>query len=269
MIGVQTQYRQVAEAFARRLVEEAPEVEAVVLYGSVARGEAHQDSDIDLVVLTEGDAKSLDERAGSLALVIEEEFRESQAFIQVIAKGVADFRSRTEIGSPWERTIALMGVPLFDRGAFASIHEGLQRVSEERAPYRPSSKVLQEFLESAEEALAEANFLLGGDFWDGVSNRAYYAMFNAASAAVLVAGVPEIRSHKALVGLFQRRVARDRDVGQQYADDLEHAFKLRLRADYERGFRVDEAAARDAIDRAERFIARMREFLAQNPEPRA
>ncbi len=49
---VSNKYRKVAEEFAKKVVAElGDEVEAVVLYGSVARGTATEESDIDLLVV--------------------------------------------------------------------------------------------------------------------------------------------------------------------------------------------------------------------------
>lgn len=261
---VQTRYRQAAEEFARRLVEALPEVEAIVLYGSVARGEAHQDSDIDVLVLTEGESKALQERAWAIGQEIDDELH---VFTQVAMENVSDFRARAEMGYPWERTIARMGQPLFDRGAFASIHAALPRVREEQAPYRPSQQVIEDLLQSADQALAEAKHLLEGRFWDGASSRAYYAMFYAASAAVMWAGVEEIRSHKALIDLFGRHVVQARGVEPAYLKELQAAFQLRLNADYKPGFHIDRTTATQTSPAAERFVARLRELLAGGREP--
>ncbi|MDO8615776.1 MAG: HEPN domain-containing protein [Dehalococcoidia bacterium] len=256
--AAQTRYLETAREFCRRLLEQAAEaVEAVVLYGSVARGEATEDSDIDVMVLTAGDAQELEGRARALADAMRHESG-GDVWLQVIAEAVDDFQQQVEMGYPLERTVARKGLVLFDRGAFAPIRAALPPlIAEEKAPYRPSRDLLDGHLRTAAEALAEARLLLTRDFWDGVSNRAYYAMFNAASAAVLASGVEEIRSHKALVALFRDKVA----LGAEYAADLEAAFNLRLDADYKPRFRVSEEAARDVVAKAERFIARVRAFV--------
>jgi uncharacterized protein (UPF0332 family)/predicted nucleotidyltransferase len=256
----QVQYWQTAKEVASRLVQAVPGIEAIVLYGSVARGEAGEDSDIDLLVLTSIPARPVEEQVRALVSGLDAERR---TFTQAIVETVEEYRSRVEMGYPLERTAARMGQALYDRGAFASVRAALApRTGEEKGQYGPLASVVAEYLGSADEALAEAGHLLSGGFWDGASSRAYYAMFYAASAAVLSAGIEEIRSHKALVGLFRRTVAIDRRVGLEYAGDLERALKTRLNADYAPGFRVDEAAAWETVAAATRFIARIRELLA-------
>jgi predicted nucleotidyltransferase len=173
--SVQTLYRQAADAYARRLVEEIPEVQAVVLYGSVARDEADEDSDIDMLVLVDRSTKALERRIVELAWQTDER----GVMLQVIVEDVPYFRSWLEQGSPLERTIARMGVALFDRGAFAGIRKLVPSLREEGTPYQPSRELFDNYMQKADEALAEAKVLSEGNFWDGVSNRAYYAMFSA------------------------------------------------------------------------------------------
>jgi predicted nucleotidyltransferase len=49
-------YRRIAEAFARRVkAKYGDRIERVVLFGSVARGDYREDSDVDLLVVTPGD----------------------------------------------------------------------------------------------------------------------------------------------------------------------------------------------------------------------
>jgi len=49
-------YRRIAEDFARHLKAKYGErIERILLFGSVARGEAREDSDVDLIVVTRED----------------------------------------------------------------------------------------------------------------------------------------------------------------------------------------------------------------------
>jgi hypothetical protein len=217
---------------------------------------------VDLVILVDNDDRALKDQALTLAMQIGDEFG---VFVQETIENVADFESRAVEGYPWQRTIARMGRPLFDRGAFARIRDALPprpQIAEEKSSYRPSRAIIDEHISAADAALVEARTLLEARLWDGVSNRAYYAMFNAASAAVLWCGIEEIRSHRALIDLFGKLVVHDRGVEPSYRHDLETAFRTRLRADYEPRFHIDETTAGSLVDTAERFIARVREFVA-------
>jgi len=261
-VQVQTRYREAAEEFARKAAERFPEVEAVILYGSVARGEATDDSDVDLMVIATRADREFENAIFELKLEVDDLFE--YVLTQVIVDDVQDFRRRAMEGYPLQRTVARQGVVLFDRGVFATIRDALPpRVAEDNADYRPSSRLIEDHLAAADQALRDAGVLMDTQSWDAVSNRTYYAMFNAATAAVLLTGVEDIRSHRALIALFRQRLAMERDLGLEYAVELDTAFQLRMKADYEPGFHLDETTASSALQTAERFIARMREFLAR------
>jgi len=49
-------YRRIAEDFARHLrVKYGSQIEQIILFGSVARGEQREESDVDLLIVTPGD----------------------------------------------------------------------------------------------------------------------------------------------------------------------------------------------------------------------
>jgi uncharacterized protein (UPF0332 family) len=53
------------------------------------------------------------------------------------------------------------------------------------------STLAQALVKKGERALATAKVTLRDGDMDGAVNRAYYAMFNVARAALLISGVPE------------------------------------------------------------------------------
>jgi uncharacterized protein (UPF0332 family) len=64
----------------------------------------------------------------------------------------------------------------------------------------------KEIMDKAEKALASASILFDAGDSDGATNRAYYAMFDAAIAAVSWAGVglaqDQHKTHGGLIGSF-------------------------------------------------------------------
>lgn len=58
-MNIQDEYKHIAQEFANRVLENyGPKVDTIILFGSTARGEAKEDSDIDILVVGE---VSLDE----------------------------------------------------------------------------------------------------------------------------------------------------------------------------------------------------------------
>ena len=68
---------------------------------------------------------------------------------------------------------------------------------------------------------------------DGACNRAYYAMFDAARAALLVSGVMEsARTHSGLISVFSLHLVKTGRVPVELGKSLNKAEELRLMADY-------------------------------------
>lgn len=110
----------------------------------------------------------------------------------------------------------------------------------------------------ATRAAASADLLLAAGDAEGACNRAYYAMFDAARAALLAADAPvpaEIaRTHGGLISGFSLHLVKTGRVGTELGRTLNRAAELRLAADY-RGEPIESADAAWAVRQAEAFIA--------------
>jgi uncharacterized protein (UPF0332 family) len=125
------------------------------------------------------------------------------------------------------------------------------------APPSPST-----YMRKAERALKAARLLLNADDTDGACNRAYYAMFDAAHAALFAAGgeLPEkpIKSHHGLVSLFGQHLVRTRQIETEHGVALNKVLNLRLLADYE-GSPLSSDKAFQAVEIAAAFVAAIKE----------
>jgi uncharacterized protein (UPF0332 family) len=114
------------------------------------------------------------------------------------------------------------------------------------------------------EAAARSARLLGeaGD-WDGAANRAYYAVFSAARAALasVRASLAESKGHSTIVRRIEKHIVSGRGLdpalGRPLIGRLSHA---RWLADYS-DTGADEAMARAMLADAERFLAAVQPFL--------
>lgn len=115
----------------------------------------------------------------------------------------------------------------------------------------------QELMAKAERALASAQLLLNSGDVDGACNRAYYAMFDAARAALLTVQAPvpsEVsRTHSGLISAFSLHLVKPGLVAVEHGRSLNKVEDLRLIADY-RGDPVTLDNAAWALKQAHHFL---------------
>ena len=122
----------------------------------------------------------------------------------------------------------------------------------------------------AEAACSSARLLLEHGDADGATNRAYYAMFDAARAALLASNAPldleQVRTHHGLIGAFGKYLVKDGPVSKDLGRLLSQTFSSRLMADYT-GSSVDPETAREIVEQAETFVSAMRaQFMPNNTD---
>ena len=101
-------------------------------------------------------------------------------------------------------------------------------------------------------ACASAQVLLELDDVDGACNRAYYAMFDAARAALLVtqtSALPNIgKTHGGLITAFGLHLVKNGPISKELGRMLKRAEEIRLDADYQ-GNSVELGDAREWLSR--------------------
>jgi len=118
----------------------------------------------------------------------------------------------------------------------------------------------QDLMAKAVQAATSAKVLLDTGDGDGASNRAYYAMFDAARAALLVSGFDVGKTHRGVLNAFSERLVKNGSVPQEMGRLLKRAETFRYVADYE-GNPVELSDAREMVEQAETFVASMRAEL--------
>lgn len=209
---------------------------ALVLYGSLARGEWTPDSDIDVLVLLDNaiDAKAERDRVWSLAWDLNH--RHDMLVAPLVLTEEEYQRGRS---------------PLF----FNIRREGVFLMAEEQPT--PSADLIAK----ARNDLEEARLLLREGHSDGAVSRAYYAMFNAAQAALLSRGNARSK-HRGVLAAFSLHFVLSGQVAKELHQALEAAYEKRLLADYSPESVPKEQA--DAVIRdAEAMLQAVEELLAR------
>lgn len=232
--------------FCRRVLAALPDaVQDIVLYGSKARGDAHPESDVDLLVVLRRDDRAARELVREIAIDI---LHEREVHVSVIVSSAAELHHQAEIGMPFVRNVAADGLPLV--GKVVTVGKGKPRV------------VAEKILEEARKRLTDARVLFARGSWKGTISKAYYVMVPAADAVLAMKRITP-RSHVGTGALFRHHFVRTGLVGVKYSRWLGQALDHRIDADYNYEKEFGEADARLALERAEEFLAMAERLVAE------
>jgi uncharacterized protein (UPF0332 family) len=127
-----------------------------------------------------------------------------------------------------------------------------------------------EYFEKADRALSAARLLLENSEIEGACNRAYYAMFDAAQAALMASGVsvPEAatKTHRGLIGAFGLHLVKSKQIASEFGGAINKVERLRRLADYT-GELIELEDAMWAVQQAEAFVSAMRAAFMRKRDP--
>jgi uncharacterized protein (UPF0332 family)/predicted nucleotidyltransferase len=216
---------------ARVLAAFPGRVERILLFGSRARGEAHDESDWDFAVFLDREPTPRDD--ARLSAVID-------AFglhVQALTFAGERWLARDELAC----NIREQGLIIY----------GSDRVPEIERPVLEHARTALAKAERFAELAAETP----DQRFEGVVHGAYYAMLHAARAALLAIEGTASTNHGRVVAAFARMVTRGKlgSPARGFSTTLRRAYKLRAQADY---------GSKDLTRAARRLRARVASFLA-------
>lgn len=129
-----------------------------------------------------------------------------------------------------------------------------------------SSVTVASYMHKAERALDEARLLLRGEKSEGACSRAYYAMHDAAHAALFATGheAPDapIKTHHSLIAAFGKELVLGGLIDAGFGRAFNKVQDIRQLADYSaEPPPLDEAQS--AVEQAEAFVAAIRAMIAR------
>ncbi len=119
------------------------------------------------------------------------------------------------------------------------------------------------YMKNADEALGAAQANLEQGFYRSACNRAYYAMFYAASALLYSKGESYGR-HSAVLASFRRLFIKTGEFDQIWSDHYREIMDNRHTADYELSDELDEQDALDAIEKSRAFVKEVKIWLRKH-----
>lgn len=127
---------------------------------------------------------------------------------------------------------------------------------------------LEDYLAKATRAVASARLLFDDGDLEGACNRAYYAMFNAAHAALIwsdaMTDPAAVKTHNGLMTAFGQYLIRPGHLSVELGKSLNRVERIRLLADYTGEVSAEKAVM--AIEQAVLFVETVQQMvMPQNP----
>jgi uncharacterized protein (UPF0332 family) len=120
----------------------------------------------------------------------------------------------------------------------------------------------ERYLKKADRALSSAWLLLANGDIEGACNRAYYAMFDAAHAALILSDIAadpaETRTHRGLIGAFGKHLVKTDRIPAYLGRVLNQVQRMRLLADYT-GEDIELERARWVVEQAATFVGAIKD----------
>ena len=124
---------------------------------------------------------------------------------------------------------------------------------------------IEALLQKADQALDDASYLLEDDRVEAAMNRAYYAAFHAARAALLTEG-EEPSSHAGILSRFSYHFIRTGRISEEIGQVLARAETDRNRADYDAFSVFETQAAKDLVGDVSQFTDVVRQVIEHQKE---
>jgi len=114
--------------------------------------------------------------------------------------------------------------------------------------------------ERADECVEDARVLLDNRRPAAAVARAYYGMFHAATAVLLVKGIKR-SSHHGILSAFGEYLIRPGLLNPRFHEYIRDAFELRRQTDYEPIVDIDNRQAREVLDQAIEFVDACKQLM--------
>ncbi len=110
------QHKKIIDKFTREVLEKYKDsVQTIMLFGSAARDEATLESDIDILVIEDGDRLKM---RRNLASIVSKLLLSTGKYVSVKTLSIKDFRDNLQLNSPFINNILKEGIILYKNDGF-------------------------------------------------------------------------------------------------------------------------------------------------------
>jgi len=118
----------------------------------------------------------------------------------------------------------------------------------------------KEYLDQALEELEAANLLFERKYYREAVSRAYYSMFHAVQALLILKKIYP-KSHKGAIQKFGEEFVKPGLLEKKMGYILAQVETMRLKADYDVGVKISKDECEEILDNCEFFISKVKETI--------
>jgi len=122
---------------------------------------------------------------------------------------------------------------------------------------------LRLYIENAHEVLDVARLNLSNDYYGSACNRAYYAVFYAASALLFAKGM-SYGKHSAVISAFRQHFIKTSELDVKWSKTYQRIMSHRQIGDYDINLRVEKEQATVDVKDAQAFVEEVEQWLLKN-----
>ena len=115
-------------------------------------------------------------------------------------------------------------------------------------------------LEKAGTDLRDAQKIFSEGMYETAANRAYYAIFHAARAVLILDG-QDYKRHSGVISFFRRDYIKTGILDESLSEIIKNAFELRTESDYSDFFIISKAEIEKQIEDAVFFVEEIEKYL--------
>ena len=127
-------------------------------------------------------------------------------------------------------------------------------------PMSDPKENLRLYIDNAREVLEVAKLNLGNDYYGSACNRAYYAIFYAASALLFAKGM-SFGKHSAVISAFRQHFIKTGELDVQWSEVYQRIMSHRQSGDYDINVRVEKEQAVNDVRDAGAFVEEVEAWL--------
>jgi len=210
----------------------------IILFGSFARGEAHAESDVDLLVLLHEEA------------------------VDVFAE---QDRMRPEVMAltlKHERLVSAF--PGTETGFVQRSKLIYYAIAEDGRTLFPMQEHIPALIKRSDETISDAQLLFdAGQGYASVISRAYYAIFYLAEALLISEGI-SVKSHRGLLNQLGKYFIKPEKIPAKCNEVFQRAFDRRMVSDYEFEPDITRETAQEVLEDASYFRTVGKTYLVAN-----